>query len=379
MKAKITALLLGILVWTFGVAQNSADVIRYISAYKEIAISEMQRTGVPASIILAQGIHETEAGTSDLVMKSNNHFGIKCKTSWSGNGVNHDDDAAGECFRTYKNAEESYRDHSNFLRGTERYFFLFELSPTDYKGWARGLKKAGYATNPKYPDILIKNIEKYNLQQYSLAGAGAVPKFEKNKYEDDKEDTATVSTANDQATVEINTTGSVSKINGNKYIYATKGTSLLAIATNYDVQLSRMLEYNDLEEDGLLKEGQVIFLQKKSKNGDKEFYVAQEGETVYDVSQKNGVQLQSLLDYNQLHKESVLQPGTKIYLQYVKEASQARETAVEAKKIKLYQVQPKDGLYGIAKKYGVTIKQLKEWNNLTSNNLSVGQQLIVSK
>lgn len=359
--------------------------VQYIALYKDLAIREMKRMGVPAAITLAQGLLETESGNSALVKKSNNHFGIKCKNNWSGNGVNHDDDAAGECFRTYKNAEESYRDHSNFLRGSDRYFFLFELNPSDYKGWARGLKKAGYATNPKYPDILIKNIEQYNLQQYSSAGAGDVPKFEKNKYEDDKEEDTTVAAAlNQQAIVDINTTGSVSHINGNKYVFAEKGISLLAIATNYDVQLSRLLEYNDLEADGLLNKSQIIFLQKKSKRGDREFYVVEKDETLYDVAQKNGMQLQALLEYNQLHKESLLQPGTTLYLQYGKEASQAIEAAEAAAKIKpdklqVYLVQPRDGLYGISKKYGITVRQLKEWNNLTTDSLSVGQQLIVSK
>ena len=132
---------------------------QYIEQYKDIAISEMKRTGVPASITLAQGILETESGNGDLVKRSNNHFGIKCKNTWTGESVFHDDDANGECFRAYTNAEDSYRDHSDFLRSNKRYAFLFGFEATDYKNWARGLKKAGYATNPRYPDILIKNIE----------------------------------------------------------------------------------------------------------------------------------------------------------------------------------------------------------------------------
>ena len=125
--------------------------VQYIEIYKELAIKEMKRMGVPAAITLAQGLLETESGNSDLVKKSNNHFGIKCKGTWTAETVYHDDDAAGECFRSYKDAEASYRDHSNYLRGTDRYAFLFTLQPTDYKGWAKGLRKAGYATNPKYP------------------------------------------------------------------------------------------------------------------------------------------------------------------------------------------------------------------------------------
>ena len=132
----------------------------------------MQRTGVPAAIKLAQGIHETMAGTSDLVLKSNNHFGIKCKDTWTGESVNHDDDAKGECFRKYPSPDDSYRDHSDFLKNSTRYSFLFKLEPTDYEGWAYGLKKAGYATNPKYPQIIIKLIEDYHLQDYTLIALG---------------------------------------------------------------------------------------------------------------------------------------------------------------------------------------------------------------
>src|SRR5438105_2728977 len=154
---------------TIGVqAQNSSDVIDYINSYKELAIKEMQRSGVPAAITLAQGIHESMAGKSDLVVKSNNHFGIKCRAEWQGERVYHDDDARGECFRSYSAAADSYADHSDFLRKSQRYAFLFELDPTDYTQWAYGLKKAGYATNIRYSQILIKYIEDYNLEQYTL-------------------------------------------------------------------------------------------------------------------------------------------------------------------------------------------------------------------
>ena len=154
-------------------AQQPVEAVtNYINQYRELAIEEMQRTGVPASIKLAQGILETEAGQSELVMKSNNHFGIKCKTSWNGEKVYHDDDARGECFRKYASAEDSYIDHSNYLKNTPRYASLFKLDPTDYKGWAYGLKSAGYATNPKYPQILIKYVEQYNLNDYTLIALG---------------------------------------------------------------------------------------------------------------------------------------------------------------------------------------------------------------
>ncbi len=359
----------------------------YIEMYKELAVREMKRMGVPAAITLAQGLLETESGNSDLVKKSNNHFGIKCKTSWTGEGVSHDDDAAGECFRSYKDAEASYRDHSNYLRGTDRYASLFKLNPTDYKGWAKGLKRAGYATNPKYPDILIKNIEQYNLQQYSLEAANDVPKIETDKYEDDKELPA-IKPAKESTLSEVDSKVSVTGnfINGHKYINATKGTSLLAIATENDIDLSKLLAFNDLEKDGILINDQIIFLQKKSKTGDRDFYIIQEGESLYDVAQKNGIQLMPLLSYNQLTQTTDVQEGTKLYLKPTVETQQAgaiKEAAENTSSInttaKIHAVLPKEGLYSIAKKYKVSVQQLREWNNLNTDDLQIGQQLIVSK
>jgi LysM repeat protein len=151
------------------------SIEEYVNTYKDIAMKEMIRSGVPASITLAQGILETESGNSALVKKSNNHFGIKCKETWTGPSVSHDDDAPQECFRKYEDAIASYMDHSDFLRTRKHYHFLFDLDPLDYKAWAHGLKKAGYATNPKYPQILIKYIETYNLHDYSLLAMGKKP------------------------------------------------------------------------------------------------------------------------------------------------------------------------------------------------------------
>lgn len=153
-------------------SQKHENISRYISEYKDLAISEMQRTGVPAAITLAQGIHESGAGNSKLASKSNNHFGIKCKSNWTGETVKHDDDAKNECFRKYPSVADSYRDHSDFLKAGSRYAFLFSLDPTNYAEWAEGLRKAGYATNPKYPQVLVKLIEDYGLQDYTLLSLG---------------------------------------------------------------------------------------------------------------------------------------------------------------------------------------------------------------
>ena len=385
----------------YGFASVQAQVLtpeQYIDKYKALAINEMKRMGVPAAITLAQGLLETENGNSDLVKKSNNHFGIKCKSSWTSEGVAHDDDAPGECFRSYKDAEASYRDHSNYLRGNDRYASLFTLDPTDYKSWAKGLRKAGYATNPKYPDILIKNIEQYNLQQYSLAAAGETLKVEPGKYQDDKElpESKNGDESKPTVTIETNPSGDfpISSINGHKYILAKKGTSLMAIATQNDIDLSKLLSYNDLDNDGILSSDQIIFLQKKSKTGAKDYCIVQPQQSLYDVAQKNGIQLKYLLAYNQLGDKAVVTTGTKLYLNPTGETQQAKEVkeaviaipapVVPASKAvtkgnRIHEVQPKEGLYAIAKKYQVTVQQLRDWNNLTSDDLKIGQQIIVSK
>jgi LysM repeat protein len=362
-------------------AQQMLTPDQYIALYKDLAIREMKRMGVPAAITLAQGILETESGNSELVRKSNNHFGIKCKTNWTGGSVTHDDDAAGECFRLYKTAEDSDRDHSNFLRGNTRYGNLFKLDVKDYKGWAYGLKKAGYATNPSYPQILIRHIEQYNLQQYTLAAADEVPTFEAGKYQDDQE----VKTGEEKVIVEekkpdeaslLDVSDKVLTVNGSKAVYAGKGTSLLVVATKNNIPLTKMLSFNELSEDGMLVKDQYIFLEKKSKTGEKDYYEAMEGESLYDMAQKNGIQLQYMLDYNKLQGTEAIAAGTKIYLKpgIVPGVATAPTTVV-----KTHTVQPKEGLYGIAKKYNLSIQQIKEWNNLQSESLHIGQVLIISK
>ncbi len=377
---KIFFLHFALLLLSTSAFSQQISVAEYINEYKDFAIREMKRMGVPAAITLAQGILETQSGNSDLVKKSNNHFGIKCKSSWTAEGVAHDDDAPGECFRIYKTAEDSYRDHSNFLRGSERYSFLFKLDPRDYKGWAKGLRKAGYATNPRYPDILIKNIEVNNLQQYTLAAVDEVPVYDGSKFEDDKE----VEVISDEVLEEngaINTNSPVSviiKINGCKSIIAGKGTSLLLIATEQKINLSKLLEWNDLGTDGLLEKNQIIFLEKKKTEGEFESYISKQNESLYDVAQKNGVQLKSICLINKISPEERISNGTKIYLRPKLEKAELVRTG-ENDIAKVHEVQAREGLYGIAKKYGVSVDELKEWNGLKGDSLQIGQELIISK
>ena len=326
-------------------AQVSANGVIYVNTYKLLAISEMQRSGIPASIILAQGIHESEAGTSELVKQSNNHFGIKCKEDWKGQVVYHDDDSRQECFRSYATAADSYKDHSDFLRRSSRYAFLFELNPTDYEGWAYGLRKAGYATNIRYSQILIKLIKDYNLQQYSLIGMG------KLKPSDEVVltmpgmapvtplmaggGTGAASVAGDKAASgetgaggtgagavgtgavqqEVSYPEGEFQINKTKVIYVQEGVSLLSIATQYDVSLPRLLEFNDMKEQDVLVKGQLIFLQRKRRTGSIGFHVVREGESLYDICQSEGIRLPDLLELNQLAPGARPAVGDKIYLQ----------------------------------------------------------------
>ena len=391
MFKKLFQIVIGLACFTSAGSQTLTPV-QYIELYKDLAIREMKRMGVPAAITLAQGLLETESGNSVLVKKSNNHFGIKCKNTWTGAGVSHDDDAIGECFRTYKTAEESFRDHSNFLRGSDRYAILFSLSPVDYKGWAYGLRKAGYATNPKYPEILIKNILQYDLQQYSLIAQNEVPEFNKENFEDDKEvpfvyvedeadkkiNPAIKPSGKNETATDLNTADQPVFINSLKCINAKKGTSLLAIATRNNIQLSKLLQFNELAFDGILERDQMLFLQKKSTQGIDKFYVVKKAETLYDVAQNNGMQLEYLLSYNQLNKGAVINEGSRLNLQPGQvTAALSNNEMLLAKNKRVHEVQPKEGLYSIAKKYNVTVQQIKDWNNLSSDNLSIGQQLII--
>jgi LysM repeat protein len=282
-------------------AQPADLVLAYINNYKDLAIAEMQRTGVPASITLAQGIYESTAGTSELVMQSNNHFGIKWKPTWTGDFVLHDDDHKNEKFRKYTAAADSYKDHSDFLRNSTRYAFLFNLDPTDYSAWAYGLKKAGYATSPKYPQALVKLIEDYHLQDYTLVALGRVAS---------NPDPIVISTtaANNNSIMQAAVItggkneypGGLFRINNAKVIFAKSGTSYLSIAKTYDVDLSKIFEYNEIPASDIIDHDQLIFLQRKNKTGKAEFHIVTEGESLYDISQKEGIRMDCLLDLNVL-------------------------------------------------------------------------------
>ncbi len=352
LKKTIVALLLCFTSF-FVIAQRSEAVLQYIEKYKAIAIKEMQRTGVPASITLAQGIFESNAGQSNLVTRSQNHFGIKCKTDWKGEKVYHDDDARGECFRSYSSAEESFIDHSDFLKTRAHYAFLFTLDPEDYKAWAKGLKKAGYATNPAYPEKLIKLIENYDLQQYTLIALNkdeakkeeiftyaktdvpatksaetkveAIPAADTNaaSVSEEKKEVASVSTAIDKAEDEIEDEShkypsGVFYVNNVKALYVKKGTSLLALANQHNISYPRVFEFNEIKNKmDILPEGQVIYLSKKPKKSNKDFCTASGSETIEQIAHREAVALDALLQYNKLKEGDKPAAGEKIYLKKI--------------------------------------------------------------
>ena len=319
-KLRTSIIILLLLSGSITRAQQSELIKSYIDTYKGIAMEEMQRTGVPASIKLAQGIFETTAGTSKLVLQSSNHFGIKCKSNWTGESVKHDDDLRNECFRKYPTALDSYRDHSDFLRSNQRYASLFTLDPTDYRGWALGLKKAGYATNSKYPQALIKLIEDYNLQDYTFIVLGKLPAETDSKIIAASMPVASPVIAEDPALVNAAVKKPVYpegefRINDTKVVFVKKGTAYLAVAKKYEVDLFRIFEFNEIAPAEETDSDQLVYLQRKRKQGNNEFHLVKPGETLHAIAQEEGIRLESLKELNWLRGDDRPVPGEQLSLQ----------------------------------------------------------------
>ncbi len=295
-------------------AQKKELVTNYINTYKDIAVAEMKRTGVPAAITLAQGIHESGAGNSKLVLESNNHFGIKCKSNWTGETVRHDDDAKAECFRKYPASEQSYKDHSNFLKNGQRYASLFELDPTDYKAWAKGLKAAGYATNPKYPEVLIKLIEDYDLQDYTFTALGSGSNTRQIIAKNDQPVNNEIIPVVAAVQKEIDYPSGQFKINDTKVVFVKKGTSFLSIAKQYDVDLSKIFEFNEIARSEITENDQLIYLQRKRKTGNNDFHIVQPGENLFTIAQQEAIRLESLRELNWLSEEDSPAVGERLSL-----------------------------------------------------------------
>lgn len=354
--------------------EDSATQV-YIEQFKDLAMAEMRRTGIPAAIKIAQGIVETQSGTSALVLASRNHFGLKCKRDWAGERVFHDDDAKDDCFRKYPSDSISYLDQSNYLRKSSRYRSLFtQIDPLDYKKWAHGLQKAGYATNPAYASMLVRKIENWGLQRYSLEALHSEGKISTRQYVKmlanvpfRKQSTAkdielakrTITTSNQNLlayeykpnigrgvvvsyTVEneynlihgANTQKSaglarktmdlqaylkkqpLKSINRRKAVFVPSGTSLLAISLFYKVPYTLLLSYNDFSSDAnITLKDQYVFIHQKRNRGAQQFCLVSEQQSLYDISQLYGVHLGKLRKYNYLSPGMEPRTNEKIYLQ----------------------------------------------------------------
>ena len=425
-------------------AEDRISIFQYIEMYKGLAIAEMHRTGIPASITIAQGLLESGYGNSRLARIANNHFGIKCKSSWTGNRVYEDDDEAQECFRAYDSAYLSYVDHSEFLKANVRYAFLFEFDKHDYKAWAHGLKKAGYATNPKYANILIDLIEKHELFKWD---------YEKpdGRFVAEPEKKEAVSHTQTQSNNERKV---LFQVNNTLAIHSKKGESKQEIAESFEMRLWQINKYNDLLTDQEFKEGDVVFIKPKRRNGDVPFHVASSGEDLWQISQLYGIKLKYLYKRNRLPYDRSLyvEVGEKLYLrgknpevpkttkvkpevvvlkndtkknadsanlkitldslqapehktitqpEKKKEEKQSdsliiptkpekKSEAVDSFKwperspisldnVSIHTVEPKQTLFQIAKLYSLSLQQLMDLNNLKAYDISIGQELIIRK
>lgn len=368
------------ILFLFGTIILSAQKItieEYIQTYKDIAMQEMIRSGVPASITLAQGIVETENGNSKLVKKSNNHFGIKCKETWTGPSVSHDDDAPGECFRKYNDAIESYIDHSNFLRTRKHYNFLFDLDPIDYKAWAYGLKKAGYATNPQYPALLIKYIETYNLNEYSLIAMNqkktgepvqmvvkkepvVVPPIEYEKKEPvtevaKKEPAKTESVKQELVKKEPVKKEPVKKDPVRKEQPVAQQPEVVVVKTE-----------EKKPEQPVVKKPVVNYPAGEFKINETRVVYAKAGTPFLSVAQQYNVPLKYLFDFNDLAEKELLEQDQLLYLQ------RKRRTGANAFHI----VAEGETLYDIAQTEGIRLEALLQLNLLTvKQQPAVGEQL----
>jgi len=293
-------------------AQQQMSLEQYIETYKQIAMEEMHRHGIPASIKLAQGILESGFGNSDLAVIGNNHFGIKCH-GWQGRTFHKDDDTRDECFRAYDDPLQSFRDHSDFLTGRAHYSDLFELDITDYRGWARGLRRAGYATNPRYPDLLIGIIERNSLYEYDRQVAGTLAGRNPSAISS-RPARNTGQQGTTQRTQVSSSDREVHLNNRIRYVYARAGDTPESIAEEIGMWPREIYRYNEMERSGILKPGQIVYLQPKRRRGSEQYHFVKSGETMYDISQQYGVRLNGLYRRNNMEEGQEPMTGQRIYL-----------------------------------------------------------------
>jgi hypothetical protein len=314
----LLALLLGIAMC--GTAQTMS-VEDYIAKYKPLAIAEMYAGHIPASITLAQGILESGNGNSVLAKNTNNHFGIKCKPEWTGGKYYYDDDAKGECFRVYPTDTASYKDHTTFLTTRDRYAFLFKLDITDYKGWAKGLKEAGYATKSDYAELLIGIIERNKLAQLDIAGqyprdtntnVNNVPKI---KHKGDIPSGKHKNTEDFKEVPIQKGSRIIAENNGVKFVKAKRNDNLVRIASDIDLLPADVARFNDVSQNYKLTEGERIYIERKKNQGNTGAHIVKKNETMFQVSQEFAVRLRSLYKMNHMKYGTQAKEGQKLLLQ----------------------------------------------------------------
>ena len=332
-----------LLITNFLAAQQvvNSDYDNYINTYKTSAIREMLLYRIPASITLAQGIIESGCGSSKLAIESNNHFGIKCQKEWTGEKYFHDDDEPNECFRKYKDVNESYRDHSLFLTTRSRYSSLFSMPVTDYKGWAKGLKQAGYATNPDYANMLIRMIETNRLYLFDdttsltkeeIASLRGGVYFSQDKLSNEDSQTANNMASGNESRVlfrknykfpsssdyeYLYTSDDGRKVyenNGVPFIFAKKGDTWFGIAKEFNIFSFQVYKQNDLLESDNIFPGQMLYLEPKKKKNIEHTYKVKADDSMYSISQEKAVKLNELYKFNKLHPGNEPKPGTELKL-----------------------------------------------------------------
>jgi LysM repeat protein len=359
----------------FGQEKQTRD--EYIKKYQNTAIREMHRAGVPASITMAQGILESSNGNSRLATKGNNHFGIKCKSTWTGKTMRANDDAPNECFRAYNSADDSYKDHSDFLRNNWRYHELFELDITDYKGWAKGLRKAGYATNTSYHTMIINLVEKHEL--YKLDIMSAEPLISKP----------------------------LVLQNEVPVVYAEKDETIEHIATENELTNKQIYKYNDLIDGEQITEGDIVYLKPKRRRGSTKYHTVKANEGMYQISQQYGIKLKHLYRRNRLEEGSEPTEGTQLYMRgkraktdsvsekSIEQVKKEKEAFVNPHNVEVEKAPPiekenievpayhvvgkGDNIYRIAEKYHIFEEDLLRWNKINALQLTLGQKIYLTK
>jgi LysM repeat protein len=357
MKKSVSALMIFVLTTTV-LRSQTQTIKQYIDSFKQIAMIEMLEYKIPASITLAQGLLESGSGNSRLAKQGNNHFGIKCKKDWTGCTILEDDDALQECFRCYKTAEESYKDHSRFLKENKRYAALFQLSITDYKGWAAGLLTAGYATNQKYSELLIRTIEKNGLASF---------------------DTLIMNGYNPYSTVVPAKIAIVDNKVPSTVVQPNQTVGSIAEAN--DKTAKKISKYNDLTYHRQIEPGDVLYLKPKKRKASVESHKVGEGETMWDISQKYAIKI------NSLYKKNLMTPGTEPKAGVVLKLQSKAESRPDTGRVEISKPQENEyhtvgtgeTLYSISRIYGLKVEELIAMNSIINNQIQPGQRLLVKK